>query len=225
MNKPNEMLTQNRLMDIINDNPLPDNEIEIFSFTTDRTEIIHQRESNYAFLELIKPLIQGNNVLDIFCGTNSIKQFSEQNHLATTVTGVDNGNNSHADINCNVENLPDILTLSNQFDIVTSFGGTESENYSDDYNYLKSDGLLIHGYSDTYFNDNNIESQLNPDDKTKKDTGITDLLKYFKPIAIIKIQQIHQIIDWPNQNEPIDLTVDMVYLIFGKNPIRQTKHN
>jgi hypothetical protein len=165
---------------------------------------------------LIEPLLQNKKILDLFCGTNSIKQFSIQNHTKTCVTGVDNSEtNKFCDIRSNVINLPKVLKPQFHFDIITSFGGTNSENYSDNYDYLKKDGLLIHGYSKQFFKDNNIESQLICD-KTKKNKNINELLKYFQPIVIININGIHQIINWPSQNKPIDLIADMTYLIFQK---------
>ena len=217
----NEREIQCKLVNIINKDSALKNQIETITYKTDATERIHRRESNYAFLKLIEPLLKGKKVLDLFCGTNSIKQFSAQNNTNAIVTGVDNSaTNTYCDIKSDVIDLPKVLKPRCQFDIIASFGGTNSENYSDDYNYLDREGILIHGYSDSFFIDNDINRQLNNDKKTKKSKQITKLLKYFQPIIIINVKGVHQIIKWPSQNEQLNIDEDIVYLIFRKKPKR-----
>jgi hypothetical protein len=212
----NEKKIQKELIDILYKCPEQKNQIEIISIKTDRTERIHKLESNYAFLYLFEPILRKKKVLDLFCGTNSIKQFSKQNHTETRVTGVDNSEmNTHCDVKSDVVDLPRIIKPNGQFDIVTSFGGTKSENFSDDYNYLNKGGLLVHGYSSSFFIDNGIEAQLDCSEKAKN-KWVIELLKYFQPITIMKVNGIHLIINWPPQNEELNIYEDMVYLIFRK---------
>lgn len=211
-----EIKFQKKLISILNDHPEPKSRIKKISFKTNRTERIHKRESNYAFLYLFEPVMRQKKILDLFCGTNSIKQFSEQNHTKTNVTGVDNSKtNTYCDIKSDVIDLPKILKPNNQFDIVTSFGGTMSENYFNDYNYLKKNGLLVHGYSQSFFTDESIEAQLEYNGKVK-DKWITELLKYFQPIVIISVKNIHLIIKWQLQKDQLKIDDNMVYLIFRK---------
>lgn len=213
----NEREIQNKLINILNNNSSLKNRIETIIYKTDVTERIHNRESNYAFLRLIEPLLKGKKVLDLFCGTNSIKQFSAQKNTNAIVTGVDNSEtNTYCDIKSDVIDLPKVLKPRCQFDIITSFGGTNSESYSDDFDYLDRDGILIHGYSKSFFVDSDINKQLNNDKRTKKNKQISWLLKYFQPIIIIKVKGVHLIIKWPSQNEQLNIDEDMVYLIFRK---------
>ncbi|MEI6237051.1 MAG: hypothetical protein WCP03_00415 [Candidatus Saccharibacteria bacterium] len=218
MNK-DELNFQIKLMGILNNVMGAETKIENITFQTRRTERVHKREANYAFLFLIMPILRNKKVLDLFCGTNSIKLFSAQNNLNATVTGVDNGStNTERDIDVDVINLPDVLTAAGQFDIITSFGGTESENYFDDYHYLKDNGLLIHGYSNEHFKEH-IELQLCEDKEVKRDQRMEVLLNYFRPITRVNVEKISLIIDWPDQTQPIEHQVDMVYFIFRKRPL------
>jgi hypothetical protein len=213
----NERAIQKKLINILNDISEPKNRIEKISYQTNRTERIHKRESNYVFLYVFEPILRNKKVLDLFCGTNSIKQFAEQYHIQASVTGVDNSKtNIYCDIKSDVLDLPKVLKPNNQFDIITSFGGTRSESFHDDYNYLNQDGLLVHGYSSNFFIDNGIEAQLGGSEKNKWMTG---LLKYFQPIIIMKVDGVHLIINWPSQTEQLSIDEDMVYIIFRKRKI------
>ena len=71
---------------------------------------------------------------------------------------------------------------------------------------------MIHGYSDSYFKDNDIKKQLTSGKKI-------ELLRCFNPVVIVNIQGIHQKIDWPDQKKPLDFSSTMVYVIFQKKPI------
>ena len=207
------------MINILHNNTESKNRIEKISFKTSRTEKIHKRESNYAFLYLFEPILRNKKVLDLFCGTNSIKQFSKQNHTKATVTGVDNSEtNTFCDVRSDVMGLPRIIKPNGQFDIITSFGGTRSENFSDDYNYLKKDGLLVHGYSSSFFTNNEIEAKLDGSEETQN-KWIKELLKYFQPIVIIMINDIHLLISWSSQDEQLNVDEDMVYLVFLKRKI------
>ncbi|MEI7690387.1 MAG: hypothetical protein WCI63_02070 [bacterium] len=207
-----ESRVQEKLAKILNDTSGQEAILEYISFSSKRIERLHLRESNYAFLHLVEPLLRDKNVLDLFCGTNSLKQFSEQRNLGTTVTGVDNGrDNIYNDIESDVINLPTVLPPDGQFDIVTSFGGTESENYSNDCQYLKENGLLILGYSDSAFKES-LGSQLGVEGGGKPE----QLYRYFRPVAQINVNGIHVIADWPGQERPIDFKNNMVYLVLRK---------
>ena len=117
-----ERKIQKKLVNILNDNSEPKNRIQNFLFKTDRTERIHKRESNFAFLYLFELILRKKKVLDLFCGTNSIKHFSELNHTKASVTGVDNSEtNTYCDVKSDVIDLPKVLEPNNQFDIITSF--------------------------------------------------------------------------------------------------------
>ncbi|HUC96153.1 MAG TPA: class I SAM-dependent methyltransferase [Candidatus Saccharimonadales bacterium] len=215
----NEQGIQKKLVRILNDSPELKNQIEKISFNTNRTEIIHKRESDYAFLYLFEPMLRKKKVLDLFCGTNPIKQFSEQNHTEASVTGIDNSEtNIYCDVRSDVIDLPKIIKPNCQFDIITSFGGTRSENFSDDYNYLNKNGLLVHGYSSGFFTDNGIEAQLDGSEKIQNQ-WTKELLKYFQPIIIVKVNGIHLIIHWPSQKDQLETDEDMVYIIFRKKDI------
>lgn len=213
-----ESEAQSKLAEILAQDPTTIQGMETIAYKSNRTEQYQNLESNFAFLHLIKPQFEGKKVLDLFCGVNPFKQFSERYHTGTQVTGVDISD-PRADIQCDVANLPSVLPPENQFDILTSFGAHAGfEKFKDDYEYLKKDGIYIQGLSKDWY-DEVVKEKFETNLDTITDPDLQELLRNFQPIAKVEVNGIHTIADWDNGDNRIELDSDMVYLIFKKHQL------
>lgn len=99
------------------------------------------------------------------------------------------------------------LAPEKQFDIITSFGGTDADKFIDDIKFLKQDGLLILGSSPEM-----------PFFDPKKQGNLYD---FFNPVILVSINGIKQTANWEDQDSPITFDdISMKYLVLRLNNIK-----
>lgn len=144
------------------------------------------------FLSLIEPKIKGAKILDLFCGANSIKYYGVEKNLKCNVTGVDISDDK-ADLIADVAKIEKVLKPKKQFDLICNLAGIPNiANYEIIKKYLKDNGLFVTQSSDWVFN-NEIQpilknKSINPREDFRQETK--QILKYFKPIIVVKILDI-----------------------------------
>lgn len=156
------------------------------------------------FLSLMEEEFQNKKILDLFCGSNSIKKYFQRKGLKGEVLGVDISS-QEADIKTDVAQIDKIIPPEKQFDIVCSFGAVPGvANYETIKNYLKDDGLFISQSSDTIF----YEDILPNLEKPKKGTEVEKQLQAFYPVVIVEIKNVKDFLSEKPSND--------VYIIWRK---------
>jgi 2-polyprenyl-3-methyl-5-hydroxy-6-metoxy-1,4-benzoquinol methylase len=142
----------------------------------------------YNFAELMAPKLRQAQVLDLFCGANSIKSYGREHNFTGQVTGVDIEDDK-ADIKADVAKIEQAIPPSGQFDIVVSSGAIPGvENYETSAKYLKPDGLYVMGASLEwmdknvlpYINNPELMSQLSPAEQAEA----RKFLLFFTPVVV-----------------------------------------
>lgn len=214
----NEETAKNKLLEVLDKPDVPDQVPELITYQSNATEHASEYESNFSFYRLFEPKMVNAKTLELFCGHNTAKQYLKQNNLPGEVIGVDI-ENEMADIRADVAKLPEKLEPEGQFDIVTSIGAHPGfENFADDAAYLKEDGLYVNGMNEDWLDDKLKESILawsNGEPDKIEDESVKEASKYFKPVAILKLTGVHEVSDWPDQ-EQIESDTNKYYFICKK---------
>lgn len=177
-------IIKDRIFEILEKRPEEITTLETFEIQS--TISAKEKKVNWHddFLTLMEPKIKDSKILDLFCGSNSIKAYFKDKGLSGEVTGVDVVNEK-ADIKVDVEKLDKLLPPEKQFDIVCEFGGIPSKiNYETVANYLKKDGFFIIESSD-YFYKNYTLPIIEGKQSTSKKAHVA--LNKFKPIVTVKV--------------------------------------
>jgi len=162
------------------------------------------------FLGLIEPKLKDAKILDLFCGSNSIKEYGKEKRLNMEVVGVDISSEK-ADIKADVAEIDKFISPEKQFDIVFDLGGVPGVISLEKFEtYLKDGGFFITSSSAEIF----LE-QVNKVFKNKKfvpggqyEKETKEALEYFQPIVEVEVRDKKSFL--PNQ------PIDSVYVIWKK---------
>lgn len=201
---------QNRIFEILDRKPEEIKKPEKFEIQA--TIPVEKEKLNWHdnFLALMEPKIKNKKILDLFCGSNSIKRYFQEKKIPGEVIGIDN-TTKQADIKADVAEIEKVLPAEKQFDIICSFGGVPGViNYEKIKNYLKDDGYFITQSSDQIFYENIL-----PVLENKEKTDLSDFsletkknIEQFQPVVIIEMQGVKDFTSNKPSND--------VYIIYKK---------
>ncbi len=182
---------------------------------------VEKGNHEYNFCELMAPKLRDAQVLDLFCGANSFKNYVQEHGFPGSVTGVDI-DSEKADITADVAKIDQVLPPTGQFDIVTSCGSVPGvEDYETSAKYLKSDGLYVMGASLEWMNEDVLPLINDPDlINNLSPTAQADarkFLRFFKPVVAVDV------LDIPNSFGIKDLSDS--YLICSKQEEENKKES
>jgi len=167
------------------------------------------------FLGLIEPKIKDSEILDLFCGSNSIKDYSNERKLNAKVTGVDISSEK-ADIKADAAEIERFIPPEKQFDIIFELGGVPGVVKTEVIEkYLKDDGLFVTAASSEVFREQIGRVFKNPQasyqgqysDETK------EFFKYFQPMVNVEVKGKESFL-------PKKL-IDDVYVVWKKRQAEQ----
>jgi hypothetical protein len=142
------------------------------------------------FLGLIESELKDSKILDLFCGSNSIKEYSRKKNLKAEVIGVDISS-ERADIKANAAEIEKFIPPEKQFNIIFDLGGVPKVVKTEVIEkYLKDEGLFITSSSSEMFREQIDEVLKNPQSSCQGTYSeeTKEFLKYFQPIVSVEVK-------------------------------------
>lgn len=163
-------------------------------FVLDATTALDIDKGNhlYNIVDLLAPKLRDSQILDLFCGSNSVKLYFKEHNFSGQVTGVDL-DSKMADIQADVAQLAQVLSPQGQFDTVISCGSVPGvEDFQVTANYLKDNGLYITGGSNEIADECVLPMIENPKalPKDEYQAETRKIMKLFLPVAMVDVQHI-----------------------------------
>lgn len=206
---------QERLMEILSREPRESGEIEKLEI---QAKIFVEKEKlnwHDDFLGLMEPELKNSKILDLFCGSNSIKEYCRERNLGADVTGVDISSEK-ADIRADVADIEKFVSSEKQFDIIFELGGVPGIIDSEIIErYLKDKGLFITASSSAIFRGQIDKVFQNPEAPPQGQYGkeTKEFLKYFQPMVEVEVKGKKSFLP--------DKLIDDVYIVWKKKETEQ----
>ena len=147
---------------------------------------------NDDFLDVLKPFVGGEKVLDIFAGSQKTREFYEQEGLPVSVTSVD-VTPGRADLAIDVAEIAKHIKPERQFAFVFSFGGHPGfTDYEAIRDLLKDDGCLVTGASEEMFSAHELPALTIGEARGQGpyEDELREILKRFHPVATVRVRGI-----------------------------------